>query len=366
MIYCNNCILPNTRPNTIIPNDGMCSACHSHYNKKKINWKKRNNEFKKIILKIKNKNLPYDCLIPVSGGKDSTWQIIKALEYKLSPLAFTYKPILRTKIGQENINNLKRLGVHHIEFSINEKAETKFLKKTFLKFGSVAIPMHMAMWNISYNLAKTFKIPYIIWGENSATEYGGKKNDIKLKNLNKKWIQKFGVNFGTTAKDWLDKDLNHKDLAPFYRMKDSNKNNYRPISIFLGHYFKWDPQKIYSVAKKFGFKKLTTGAKVGIYKYADIDDDLISIHHFLKIYKFGFSRTYDNLSLEIRNQRISRSKAIKIAKKENFKIPHDDINKFCKLININKKTFFSICESFKNKKIWKRNNKKWELINPIK
>ena len=365
MKYCKNCILPDSRPNIIILKDNICSACNSHINKKKINWKKRDLDFKKIVKKIKKKRLAYDCVVAVSGGKDSTWQVLQALKYNLSPLAFTYKPILRTKIGQDNINNLKRLGVHHIEFSINEKAEAKFLKKAFIKFGAVAIPMHMAMWNISYNLAKTFKIPYIMWGENSAVEYGGKKNDIKIKNLNKKWIQKFGINFGTTAKDWLDKELNHQDLAPFFRMQDNKKNNFKPISIFLGHYFKWDPAKIYKIAKKFGFKKLNTDAKVGIYKYADIDDDLISIHHFLKIYKFGFSRSYDNLSLEIRNNRISRSKAIQIIKKENFKIPHDDIKKFCKLINIKKTTFFSICERFRNKKIWKKVNNKWILKYPI-
>jgi N-acetyl sugar amidotransferase len=365
MNYCKNCILPNTRPNIILLADGVCSACHSHKNKKEIDWQKRGDDFTKIIKKIKNKNLPYDCLIPVSGGKDSTWQVIKALEYKLNPLTFTYKPILRTKIGQQNIENLKRLGVHHIEFSINENVERKFLKKTFLKFGSVAIPMHMAIWNISYDLAKKFNIPYIIYGENSAVEYGGKKNDIKLKNLDSKWIKKFGVNFGTTAKDWLDEDLNYKDLAPFFKNKKKIPGTNNPTSIFLGDYFRWDPLKIYTIAKKNGFKSMSKGAKTGIYKYADIDDHLISIHHFLKIYKFGFSRTFDNLSLEIRNKRISRSKAVNIVKKENFKIPHDDIYKFCKLININKKKFFSICESFRNKNIWKKNKKKWKLIKPL-
>ena len=108
-------------------------------------------------------------------------------------------------------------------------------------------------------------------------------------------------------------------------------------------------------------------AKTGTFKYADIDDDLISIHHFLKIYKFGFSRNFDNLSLDIRNNRISRSKAVQLIKKDGFKIPKHDISKFCKLINISSKTFFKTCEKFRNKKIWIKNkNKKWVLKQPLK
>ena len=118
--------------------------------------------------------------------------------------------------------------------------------------------------------------------------------------------------------------------------------------------------------KKNGFKNYKNKAKTGIYDYADIDDDLISIHHFLKIYKFGFSRVQDNLSLEIRNGRISRSKAVEIVKKNAFKIPYSDINKFCNFVGFKKHQFFEICEKFRNKNIWKKKTGKWKLITEIK
>ena len=359
MNYCKKCVLPDTRPNLSILNNDICSACYSHAKRKPHNWKSNKLDFIKIVNKIKKKKLLYDCLIPVSGGKDSTWQVVQALKYNLSPLTFTYKPVLRTKIGQQNLDNLKKIGVHHIDFSINEKVEKKFLKKSFIKFGSVAVPMHMAMWNISFNLAKKFDIPYIFWGENSAREYGGSKKDSKLINLDSKWIKKYGINFGTKAKDWIDKDLTKKDLAPFIKDQKIGTNN--PKSIFLGDYFFWDPKKTFKVAKKFGFKSGSKSIKTGIYNYADIDDDLISIHHFLKIYKYGFSRVHDNLSLEIRNGRVTRTEAIKIIKKKAFKIPYQDIKKFCNFIDISVKQFFIICEKFRNKKIWKKENNAWVI-----
>ena len=268
MKYCKLCVLPDSRPNLYILSDGICTACYSKKNLKKINWNIRKTSFLKLVSNLKKKNNLYDCVVPVSGGKDSTWQIIEILKNNLKPLAFTYKPVLRTKIGQQNLDNLKKLGVDHIEFSISEKTEQKFLKKAFYKFGAVAIPMHMAMWNISFNLAKKFSVPYIVWGENSAIEYGGAKKDQNLKNLDNKWIKKFGINFGTTAKDWVDKDLTRKDMAPFF--KDETKTKKNPKSIFLGDYFNWDPNKSFHVAKKNGFKSYKKISKTGIYNYADI------------------------------------------------------------------------------------------------
>ena len=365
MIYCNNCILPNTRPNIFILKNGVCSACDYHL-KKKINWNKRKSDFKSLVKKIKKKKLLYDCLIPVSGGKDSTWQVLIAKKFGLNPLGFTYRPPLRNKIGQKNLDNLKKIGLHHIEFSVDIDTERKFIKKSFLNYGAVAIPFHMAMWNMSINLAQKFNIPLIIWGENSAREYGGSHKDRKLKNLNKEWISKYGVNFNTTIFDWIDKDLSKKNLAPFVKEKE-NSSSKKIKSIFLGDYFKWDPERTYKFSKKHGFKNLKGKVKTGIYDYADLDDNLISIHHYLKIFKFGFSRSFDNLSLEIRNKRLSRSKAIEIIKKKGFKKPTQDIKTFCKFVNISASKFESICEKFRNKKIWIRNSRKrWKLKFPLR
>ena len=360
MKYCSNCILPNTRPEVEIYSDGICSQCKSHLKKKKINWSNRLKKLEKIFENIKKQKNFYDCLIPVSGGKDSTWQVLICKKYKLNPLTFSYKPILRTRVGQKNLNNMISLGVNHIDFTINENIEKYFIKKSFIKFGAVGLPMHMAMWGISSQLANFYKIPLIVWGENSASHYSGTKKNLNLKNLDERWIKSFGINFGTKPKDWYDKTLNFKNMSPYVRIK-----NKLTKSIFLGDYIKWDPQKIYLIAKKNGFLKDKKGAKTGFFNFADIDDDLISIHHYLKLYKFGFTRMHDNLSIEIRNNRISRAKAVSIVKKEFFKKPSKDIKKFCRLINMKQKKFFEVCEKFRNKEIWIKKDKTWKLKFPL-
>ena len=334
--------------------------------KKNINWKKRLIDLKKIVKKAKAKsgNSNYDCLIPVSGGKDSTWQIVKCLELGLKPLAITWKTPGRTLIGATNLANLVDIGVDHIDWQINPKTESKFMLKTFKKAGSTAIPMLFSIFNIPLRAAVKFNIPYVIYGENSAFEYGNNdKSDVGFE-LNHKWIKRYGVTQGTSVLDWSDNKLTKKELISYDCPSKNDLDKAGIKAIFLGHYLDWDPVISKKIAVQNGFKFHNNSKKTGFYSFADIDDDFISIHHWLKWYKFGFTRLYDNLSIEIRNNRLTRKKAIEIIKKDSNQPPREDIKKFCKFVNITKKEFFKIAETHRNKKIWTKNNKnKWILNN---
>ena len=363
MRYCRKCVLPDTRPNLIIGKGEVCNACKSHGLKKEIDWFKREKMFKKIVDNAQIRGCEYDCLIPVSGGKDSTWQVVKCLEYGLKPLAVTWKTPARTKIGQTNLDNLIELGVDHIDFQVNPIVERKFMLNSFKKYGSPAIPMHMAIFNIPFKIAVNYKIPLIIWGENSAHEYGGEEDEPKGFKLDKKWLLKYGVTQGTTAIDWISEDLSEKELTSYFSPSDVKVDQAGVHAIFLGYYFKWDVENSLSIAKLNGFRVNDTGPRIGIYNYADIDCDFISIHHWLKWYKFGITRIMDNLSLEIRNGRISREDALKTIKELGNKTPIGDIRKFCNFVGITINEFFNICEQFRNTKIWKRKDGVWQINN---
>tara|TARA_B110000495_G_C22971056_1_gene569945 strand:+ start:110 stop:1225 length:1116 start_codon:yes stop_codon:yes gene_type:complete len=366
IIWCNNCVLPNTRPNIKFDKNNYCNACANHSTKKDINWKNRFKELKIIVKNAKkiSGDSNYDCLIPVSGGKDSTWQIVKCLELGLKPLAVTWKTPGRTNIGSENLKNLVNLGVDHIDWQINPKIESKFMLKTFKKAGSTAIPMHFSIFNIPLRIAVKFNIPYVIYGENSAFEYGNKdKSDLGLQ-LNNKWIKKYGVTQGTSVLDWSDQNLTKKELLSYDCPSDKELNKAGVKAIFLGHYLQWDPVLTKKIAVKNGFKFLNENKKTGFYSFADIDDDFISIHHWLKWYKFGFTRLFDNLSVEIRNNRLTRKQAIEIIKRDSNQPPKEDIKKFCKFVKISYKEFFKIAETHRNNTIWKKNkNNRWSLNN---
>lgn len=350
--WCKLCVLPSSRPNLKINEKGICNACLNHKKKIKINWKLRLKKLKHLINWAKSKKSNYDCIIPVSGGKDSTWQVLKCLNLGLKPLAVTWRPQSRTEIGQKNLDNLISLGVDHLDCTVNPRLEKKLVLQLLKKKGSTAITMHLGIFNIPLKLANSLKIPLIIWGENPADEYGAKNYKDIDSDFNYNIFKTYGVTNNTTLNEIKSLGFKDKDL---YLYKNEFIKKTFVKQIFLGQYLRWDPYKINKVSKKVGFKSLKM-AKTGYYNYADIDDNFISIHHWLKWYKFGFTRIFDNLSIEIRNGRLSRKKALKIIK-NNQKPPSNDISKFCNYVGISKEEFFKIVEKFRNKKIWKKNKK---------
>src|SRR5947209_775191 len=98
MKWCRSCVLPDTRPGLTIDDQGVCRACRTHAERPKINWEKRERALDDTIAAAKGRSQSYDCIIPVSGGKDSTWQVVECLGRGLHPLCVTWKTPARTEI----------------------------------------------------------------------------------------------------------------------------------------------------------------------------------------------------------------------------------------------------------------------------
>ena len=361
MKYCTRCIIPETRPNIDFDANGVCNACNAHNTRPQIDWEHRQRAFEQVVENARRRGSGYDCLIPVSGGKDSTWQVIKCLDYGLKPLAVTWKTPARSALGTKNLKNLVNLGVDHIDYQISPVVERKFLYRSFVRFGSTAVPMHMALFNIPLKIAARFEIPLIVWGENSAFEYGGTDEEQNGFQLDEQWLKKYGVTHGTTARDWIADDLPEKELTAYFGPSEAELRDQQVLAVFLGYYFPWDPETSLKAALQHGFQVRQQGPKTGYYNYADIDDDFISIHHWLKWYKFGFTRLFDNLSLEIRNGRMTRDHAIDILRGMGTQTPQADIAKLSDFLNISVEHFYEIAETFRNNDIWTQANGRWVI-----
>jgi N-acetyl sugar amidotransferase len=361
MKYCTKCVTPSTRPHIVFDEEGVCNACEAHARKDHIDWIAREKAFSGVVENARSRSNGYDCVIPVSGGKDSTWQVVTCLKYGLNPLAVTWKTPVRTPIGSRNLANLISLGVDHIDYQINPEVERLFMLKAFERNGSTAIPMHMALFAIPLRIATAFGIPLVIWGENSAFEYGGTEEEKSGFRLDAKWLKNYGVTNGTTAADWVSNELTKRALTPYFCPSDHELQEKGIRAVFLGYYFRWDPEISLKVALEHGFQPRDEGPRTGFYNYADIDDDFISLHHYLKWYKFGFTRLFDNLSLEIRNGRIKRAEAVRIIRERGDETPYEDIEKFCTFTGITRESFFEIAEKFRNTDIWIKEKERWTI-----
>jgi N-acetyl sugar amidotransferase len=353
-------VTPCNRPNIRFDADGRCN-CATGEVKREVDWAARERDFRAVVANAKAHSRGYDCLVPVSGGKDSTWQVVTCLEHGLKPLAVTWRCPGRTAIGQRNLDNLIALGVDHIDYTISPEVEKKFTLLAFEKYGTTALPMHMAIFSIPLQIAVRFGIPLVVWGENSAFEYGG-SDDVRTGfKLDAAWLRAHGVTHGTTARDWIGVGgLTERDLVPYLGPSDAELERAGVLAVFLGYYFSWDPERSLEIATKHGFSR-GDRARTGYYDYADIDDDFISLHHWLKWFKFGFTRTFDNLSLEVRNGRMTRERAIEILRERGDETPHEDIAKFCAWVGITKERFFEIAETFRNRDVWVKRGDTWMI-----
>jgi N-acetyl sugar amidotransferase len=334
-----------------------------HESKRAIDWQGRARLLADVVESAKRRAaVPgYDCLIPVSGGKDSTWQTVKCLEFGLKPLTVTWKTPARTAVGRANLENLIALGVDHVDWQISPKVEARFMLKSFERLGSTAIPMHMALFNIPLTIATRLAIPLVVWGENSAFEYGAADDAHVGFALDAAWLRTYGVTNGTTAQDWIDDDMSAKDLTAYFGPAPDEIERAGVRAVFLGYYLPWDPEETRRVAAAHGFRADAGRPRTGYYDFADIDDDFISIHHWMKWYKFGFTRLFDNLSLEIRNGRMTRDQAVAVVRDSGDTTPHDDIAQFCRFTGIAVERFFALAERFRNPAIWRKQNGTWRI-----
>jgi N-acetyl sugar amidotransferase len=359
--YCARCILPDTRPGVKLDAQGVCLGCRNAEAKRTIEWHVRQSAFADIVAAARRRQRAYDCIIPVSGGKDSFWQVTTCLDHGLRPLCVTYVHPGRTALGERNLRTLVGLGVDHRELRLDPDIERAFVDKAFRATGISGLVSHMAIYSWPIQLAVQEDIPLVVYGENSAFEYGTDDESLTGGHVDRRWLRKFGVTGGTAVEDWYDDTLTPDHLAPLVLPDDKQFASHEIQAIFLGHYFPWDPERSREIARRHGFEPRAGGARVGHYDFVNIDDDMIGVHHHPKWHKFGITRTWDTLSMEIRAGRMTRDDAVAFLVQRGDETPWDDIRVFCGYLGIGVREYFSILEGFRNHDIWSRRDGRWRI-----
>jgi len=360
MRYCKKCLFPDTKPELSFDVNGVCDACNYAEEKEKINWGERKIELHKILEKYRsNEQTNYDCIIPVSGGKDSFFQTyyIKK-ECGLNPLVVNFHPRDFTETGRKNIEALKELGVDCIEFSANPVIYKKLSKFGLTELGDSAWPEHIGIFTIPVKVAVAYKVPLLIWGENPQLEYGGPVTVSSSPYLDREWNEKHGGYFLDKIKpeDMLKYGFEKKDLQPYFYPTDEEIKSVGITGIFLGYFIKWDARKQLQVVKKHGFNVLDTNNEGTYTNYENLDTKYVSMHDYFKFLKFGYGRATDHACIDIRNKRLTRDEGLELVKKFEGKIPKKYYDEFLHDYNLTEEEFLDICEKFTNKEIFKTNS----------
>jgi len=361
--YCKKCLFPETKPDLAFNDLGICSACTAAENKNiGIDWNKREEEFFKIInhYRLPKGQVGYDCLIPVSGGKDSTYQAYYMKEIcGLNPLCVCFETTNLTELGQKNLDNISKMGIDLIYFKKNYDVYKKMVVESFKRVGDEMWPNHIGIFTVPVIFAVKFNIPLIIWGENPQQEYGGPNLDSVANNiLNRKWLEEFGGLLGNRIQDMIGVDgIEEKDLTPYFYPSDEEIEKVGVTGLFLGSYFFWDARKQLEIVKKHGFSVKEDGPVEGTYtNYENLDEKMHGLHDYLKFIKYGFGRATDHACIDIRNNRLTREEGLKLVKEFEGKYPFESINAFIEYSGMSKIEIDEILNSYTNPLIFKQDN----------
>ena len=267
MKYCKKCIIPDTRPEQVFDAEGVCDACQSAEIKhKEIDWSSRRNEFEGILERYRNKDASWwDCIIPVSGGKDSCYQAYTMkYEFRMNPLCVNFIPCEMTEIGLKNILFLRDLGFDIIQVGANRKTYRQMVRKGFFDLGDSCWPEHIGIFTAPPRVAVQYKIPLLIWGENSQLEYGGPASKRGNNYLDRNWLEQFQM-YGYRISDLYHEGFDKKDLIAFEYPSDKELKETGVTGIFLGYYLKWDAYEHGEGMVKMGWHSNPDGPVEGAY-----------------------------------------------------------------------------------------------------
>ena len=363
MRFCSNCVMPDTKPGIVLDERGYCNACRTKEIKEKIDWADRWSQLEAIVEEIRKKDNPfYDCIVPVSGGKDSWYQAaMLADHFKLKVLCVTLAAHMPTTEGIANLNNMiKDLNVDHMKITIKPSVFRKIRQKCFLRQGEPNWAEHSAMFSSVINTALIYEVPLVVWGEDIAFEFGGlQRSESKPSALE---INSSDLVKEKTILDWLDDDVSERDVF-FYKYPEVKRLEEAGIqSIYLGHFARWDGRKNYEFVKKRGFMSRIGGPLPGNYlDYDNIDEKLCEINIYFKYLKFGFWRATDQTCYDIWNDRLTREEAVPIVNKLQAESPLTYIDDFLDFHKITREEFDETVERFRNRDIWEVVGNEWQL-----
>ncbi len=358
MNYCKRCIMPDTKPDLFLDGEGICNACRSYERRTTIDWEARRRELLGVLEKYRSKDSSrWDCVVPVSGGKDSTYQVVRMLQLGLNPLCVTATTCDLSGVGRKNIENIKNLGVDYIEFSPNKKIRRKLNRIGLTQVGDISWPEHVGIFTIPVRAAAEYGVPLIVWGENSQNEYGGPGAASENNVLTRQWLEEFGGLLGLRVSDLVGLEgIEEKHLIPYTYPTDEELRRVGVTGIFLGYYIPWDGYSNALISQAYGFSTLSTTVEGSIVNYENLDNHQTGIHDYFKFLKFGFGRATDLACLHIRRGRITRQDGIELVRKHDGKFPWSYLGKslveILEPLDMTVEEFVAICDRFTNKKLF--------------
>ena len=367
MRYCKRCLQPDTRPNVVFDDEQICFACRYEESKATIDWAAREAELQAIAdearAEAKKRGNIYDCVIGVSGGKDSTFQALYARDrLGLNPLLINCAPDEITDIGRHNIDNLNNMGFDIISIRLNPIVAKKLARKSFFERGNIIAASEYCLWASTYIMSVKFNIPLIIQGENAALTLGAAKNQEPTGNAFS--VTQLDTLSQQKVEDFIDlsQNITEKDLF-FYQIPSvAEMQAMGTRAIFLQYYTReWSQVTNADFAVARGLLGRQDDLHdLGRYRrYTALDSDLQIANQTIKYLKFGFGYATDEICYDIREGRFSREDGKWYVNEYDGLCGQKYIDIACKYLSVTEEEFWEVVDRFVNRDLFEKKDGKW-------
>ncbi len=375
MRWCKKCVYPASSAVPLAFDEaGICSGCRTASERIDVDWNKRNKIFEQILEQYRSKDgRNYDCIIPVSGGKDSHFQtyIIRKV-YGLNPLLVTYNGNNYTKTGLENVQNMREaFGADHIFFTPSIDVLIKMNRIGFKLMGDMNWHAHAGIFTYPVRVAAQLKIPLMIWGEHGFMDLGGMHSYKDLVEFTYRyrhehclrgfeWYDFTDEGLKKSGKSAISEGLTPKDLMPWMYPSDEDVKTAGVRGLFLSNYIKWEANEHgQMMIDKFGFKLSPEPFERTYRKMSNLDDmHENGIHDYMKFIKFGYGRATDHCCKDIRSGKLKREEAAEIINKMD-PVKSKDLYRWLSYVGMREEGFDHIADTFRDPRVWWIKDGQW-------
>lgn len=360
VFWCSTCLNMSTRPRITFDSHGRCNACQWAEEKKTLDWSVRQKELNEVLNHHRSKDGSFDCVVPVSGGKDGSYVAYQLKHnYGMHPLTVTVTPALSLELGNQNLKNFIASGFDHIQVSAAGDVLRTLNKFGFIHKGFPYFGWLIAIETVPLKIAAKFNLSLIFYGEEGETEYGG---STALKNVAFHDINFMRDVYLEGGQDLVFKEAGLTDDAlVFFRFPTQSEVGDNQLKITHWSYFEnWDPYRNFLLAKeKCGLVESPNTNSGTFTNFAQNDQALYSLHAYMMYLKFGFGRATQDAGIEIRRGAMDRDQAINLVRLFDGKYPEEFIGLYLDYYQMSQHEFDATIERWVNKGLFELKNGRW-------
>lgn len=365
--YCKTCLMPNTRPRIVFDENGVCNACHTAEEKKGIDWDARRTEFLEYVEEFRPHEGPYDCVVPWSGGKDSSYIAHRLkFEFGLNPILVTFSPLIPNEIAAHNREELIRLGLDHVMVRPNQKVSRHLTKRFLIERGNPKVHWDAGINAVPVQVAVRYKIPLVFYAEHGESEYGGRVLSEESRKI-RDFTEVLEHQIGDDPYNWMDDDIEEHDLAPYLYPDLGEVEEVGVKAMYFAYFFRWSMLENYHYIKDVmpGFMTEPSGRTSGTFTDFDsLDDKIDNLYYYMQMVKFGFGRATRDACRMIQNNQMEREQGLEYARKYDNEYPSTHMPDVLDYLDMAENELTEIVDKHRNTEIWEMDGNQWKLKHP--